>query len=295
MCDACYGEYHPAYVKGRLEFRRRRSVRFQAILLAVEVRGAERAIAALAKMVGGPLSRISSAGVFIMALTIALALYAILMRLVNPGIIELARSLWSKAPAGYGLVGVPGLDPMLPLLQGWIAVVIALTVHEFGHGIVATRLGYTVKSMSLLFVGPILLGALVSVDGRRGKDLYRVVGAGPTSNIIAALAALAALLLLNGWAWSPMLLMVPPELARLRGVDVRLELWASILFYVWFMNLLFALANAAPMLVTDGSYLLLLTLERLGVRRARLAAKLASFAFVGALLAVALLERLPPP
>ncbi|MCP8318458.1 MAG: site-2 protease family protein [Candidatus Methylarchaceae archaeon HK01B] len=98
---------------------------------------------------------------------------------------------------------IPGINPYLPIFYGWIALIIAIIVHEGGHGILARSLGIPVKSsgMILLLVFPI--GAFVDVDEKelrkaKARDSGRVLAAGPGSNIIAALIALFGLLLILG-------------------------------------------------------------------------------------------------
>jgi membrane-associated protease RseP (regulator of RpoE activity) len=105
-------------------------------------------------------------------------------------------------PAAYLLL--PGVNPFLPILYGWFAIVCAIGVHEGAHGIIARNRGLKVKSSGLLFLLVIPIGAFVDVDEEqltktRAKDSLRVMAAGVGGNIVVAIACvLAVLVIVNG-------------------------------------------------------------------------------------------------
>jgi len=47
---------------------------------------------------------------------------------------------------------IPGINPYVPIIYGWLALIVALVVHEGAHGVVARSLGMPVKSAGLLFL-----------------------------------------------------------------------------------------------------------------------------------------------
>jgi membrane-associated protease RseP (regulator of RpoE activity) len=112
---------------------------------------------------------------------------------------EVSRQL---GPASYILL--PGINPMLPIFYGWLALISAIVIHEGAHGIIARNRGLTVKSSGLLFFLIIPIGAFVDVDEKeikkaKSKNSLRVMAAGVAGNIIVALACLLALfLIING-------------------------------------------------------------------------------------------------
>ena len=123
----------------------------------------------------------------------------------------LIRLLWTPvareaigemSPAAYFLL--PGINPFLPILYGWLAIVCAVVVHEGAHGIIARNRGLNVKSSGLLFFLVIPIGAFVDVDEEqiakaKSKDSLRVMAAGVAGNIVVALACLlAVLVIVNG-------------------------------------------------------------------------------------------------
>ena len=99
-----------------------------------------------------------------------------------------------KAPSPELILGVPGINPVIPVGYGILGLAVAMIVHEFSHGIM-TRLGkMEITSLGLLFlVFPI--GAFVEPDNKqlegttRGKR-SKVFAAGPASNILFALVTL---------------------------------------------------------------------------------------------------------
>ncbi|MBI4981062.1 site-2 protease family protein [Candidatus Woesearchaeota archaeon] len=112
-----------------------------------------------------------------------------------------------KAVSGVSLVlpgiNVPGMG-VLPFWHWLIAIFVIAVVHEFSHGIVAKAHGISVKSTGMVFLGPII-GAFVEPDEKKmskHSDIqqYSVFAAGPFSNIILAVVALALL----SWVFTPL-------------------------------------------------------------------------------------------
>jgi len=105
-------------------------------------------------------------------------------------------------PASYLLL--PGINPILPILYGWLAIVCAIVVHEGAHGIIARNRGLKVNSSGLLFFLVIPIGAFVDVDEEqiakaKSKDSLRVMAGGVAGNVVVALVCLlAVLLIVNG-------------------------------------------------------------------------------------------------
>ncbi|UCE81028.1 MAG: site-2 protease family protein [Methanobacteriota archaeon] len=100
-----------------------------------------------------------------------------------------------KAPSPELILGVPGINPIIPVGYGILGLAVAMVVHEFSHGIM-TRLGrMKITSLGLLFlVFPI--GAFVEPDNKELEATTRrkrskVFAAGPASNIIFALVTLS--------------------------------------------------------------------------------------------------------
>lgn len=112
---------------------------------------------------------------------------------------EIAQGIVSLGPLVN--LGIPGLNPYIPLLYGWIALVVGMIVHEGAHGVIARSLGIPVKNSGLIllfFVIPI--GAFVDIEESAIKEApkrhsSRVLAAGAGTNLL--LAALCLLLLVG--------------------------------------------------------------------------------------------------
>ena len=94
-------------------------------------------------------------------------------------------------PSASELVAIPGLNPMIPLGWGVLSFVIALVIHEFGHGLQARAHGMRVRSFGLLQLGPLPLGAFAEPQYEElmnapPKERMRMFAAGPATNLFAA-------------------------------------------------------------------------------------------------------------
>jgi membrane-associated protease RseP (regulator of RpoE activity) len=94
-------------------------------------------------------------------------------------------------PTPEMLIGIPGINPFIPIWYGIIALIVAIVVHEVGHGILARAANMKVKSLGVLFL-VIPLGAFVEPDEDEIKTVerkkrMRLFAAGATINILVAL------------------------------------------------------------------------------------------------------------
>ena len=89
------------------------------------------------------------------------------------------------------MIGLPGLNPVIPLWYGILALAIAMVIHEFSHGILSRVADVKVKALGLLlFVFPV--GAFVEPDEEGMKSMkkwerMRLYAAGPGSNMVVAI------------------------------------------------------------------------------------------------------------
>ena len=119
----------------------------------------------------------------------------------NPAAGDAARKL------GFGAyLLLPGINPVLPLLYGWFAIICAIAVHEGAHGVIARNLGLKVRSSGLLFFLFIPIGAFVDVDEEqlkkaKSKVSSRILAAGVGGNIaVAAVCLIGVLVIVGGLA-----------------------------------------------------------------------------------------------
>lgn len=144
----------------------------------------------------------SGAALFVVPVVAGIGLYLLIISLFallwNPAAGEAARE------AGLGAyLFLPGINPFLPLLYGWFAIVCAIAIHEGAHGVTARSLGLKVKSSGLLFFLFVPIGAFVDVDEEQlkkasARDSSRVMAAGVGGNIVVAVACLLGVLVIVG-------------------------------------------------------------------------------------------------
>ncbi len=100
----------------------------------------------------------------------------------------------SNAPNPVMMLGIPGINPIIPLWYGILGLAVAIIFHEFSHGILARVAKVKINSLGLLFfIFPV--GAFVEPDEEETERLpkrkrMRIYAVGPTANIILALVFL---------------------------------------------------------------------------------------------------------
>jgi|YelNatPaOPRAMG01_1025707.scaffolds.fasta_scaffold103589_1 membrane-associated protease RseP (regulator of RpoE activity) len=133
---------------------------------------------------------------FLGAVMIYLLFNSVNNMLTRPDVSRMIREL---GPAANILL--PGVNPYLPVFYGWIALLIAMIIHEYSHGVQARTHEMNVKSTGIVLFLIIPMGAFAEVDEKQLEEAElgkacRVLSAGPVSNIIAAFASLAVFVLL---------------------------------------------------------------------------------------------------
>lgn len=96
-----------------------------------------------------------------------------------------------QAPSVNMLIGLPGINPIIPIGYGILGLVVAVVIHEFAHGILTVVGKMKVKALGIvLLVVP--MGAFVEPDEEalekvEKKKRTSVYAVGPATNVIAAL------------------------------------------------------------------------------------------------------------
>jgi membrane-associated protease RseP (regulator of RpoE activity) len=127
---------------------------------------------------------------YLMPLITALALFLILGSIVALFSSEIVRE-GARGIGPQSNLLIPGLNPYLPIADGWIALVITIIIHEAGHGIVARVHGVKVESTGIVLLLGLPIGAFVNIerdelDKISIKQKSSIMTAGPMSNIILA-------------------------------------------------------------------------------------------------------------
>lgn len=100
-----------------------------------------------------------------------------------------------QAPSPELILGIPGINPVIPLGYGVLALVVAIVVHELSHGVMTRVGGMRVQSLGIVFM-VVPVGAFVEPDEKELQATTRskrskVFAAGPASNIVLAMVMLA--------------------------------------------------------------------------------------------------------
>jgi membrane-associated protease RseP (regulator of RpoE activity) len=128
---------------------------------------------------------------------LAAAAMATIVGLLVLGAVLSTRITAAQAPPVSEALALPGLNPVIPLGYGIVAIVVGIVLHELSHGVVARSQKIGVKSLGVLWcVVPI--GAFVEQDDaqmsampRRQRD--RVAAAGVLANFVLATVFFVAL------------------------------------------------------------------------------------------------------
>jgi membrane-associated protease RseP (regulator of RpoE activity) len=97
----------------------------------------------------------------------------------------------ANPPSPDLLLGLPGINPIIPLGYGIFGLAVAIILHEFSHGILARAAKIKIRSLGLiLLIVPI--GAFVEPDEDEMRALprrerARLYAAGPAVNLILAI------------------------------------------------------------------------------------------------------------
>ncbi len=145
----------------------------------------------------------ANAGIVVCFILMVLMLFLLLSTL--PIVLEQEETIVSTTP--QLIIGLPGLNPVIPLGYGILGFIVALIVHEFSHGILSRVGDIKVKSLGLLyFIVPI--GAFCEPDEKAlqktsNKKRMRVFAAGPMSNVVAAFICIGLISVLMYTAVQP--------------------------------------------------------------------------------------------
>jgi membrane-associated protease RseP (regulator of RpoE activity) len=114
----------------------------------------------------------------------ALSLFLVTVSAGHPQVSQLSGQVAGVAPV------IPGID--LPLAAGVLALALMLIVHEFSHGILARNAKVKLKSIGLVILGVIPMGAFVEPEEKEVVKLdsmkqTKIFAAGISANFVAML------------------------------------------------------------------------------------------------------------
>ena len=148
--------------------------------------------------------------------------------------------LYGSGPAGWLVGSLYGVLSMLLLFA-------SVTLHEYGHALMARRFGVGTRSILLLPIGGV--ANLERIPEKPAQELA-VVGAGPLVNVIIALVLTPVALLLNGGNPNGLLSM------NAVGSNIQSPGLFNLVVFLISTNLLLAIFNLLPAFPLDGGRLL---------------------------------------
>ena len=131
-------------------------------------------------------------GVYLAAIAMVVIVGVLLV-----GAFASTHSSAATAPSVQEAVGLPGINPFIPIGYGIVAIVVGIVLHELAHGVVARSQKIGVKSLGILWcVVPI--GAFVEQDDKEmmaasRRRRGRVAAAGVLANFVLAVVFFVAL------------------------------------------------------------------------------------------------------
>ncbi|TLZ42407.1 MAG: hypothetical protein E6K19_08255 [Methanobacteriota archaeon] len=122
---------------------------------------------------------------------VALTMVGTTLLLIWEATLVQTQAVRSNPPSPDLLLGLPGINPIIPLGYGIFGLAIAIVLHEFSHGILARVARIQIRSLGLIFlIFPI--GAFVEPDEEEmralpRRDRARLFAAGPATNVLLAI------------------------------------------------------------------------------------------------------------
>jgi membrane-associated protease RseP (regulator of RpoE activity) len=101
-----------------------------------------------------------------------------------------SAAIRANPPSPEALLGLPGINPFIPLGYGILGLSVAIILHEFSHGILSRVAKINIRSLGLIFlIFPI--GAFVEPDEDELRALprrqrARLYAVGPATNVLLA-------------------------------------------------------------------------------------------------------------
>lgn len=168
--------------------------RFQVVgpLLMLKTQRGKKTIDKLAKKRGVGIV----ADAFVAITILAGALMLILVVYQNTLLFTHTEIVAQNPPQLEQTLAIPGVNPVIPIGYGLFALLVALVIHEGGHGVLARHADMEVRSLGLLFF-VIPIGAFVEpnetdLQDARLRDKLRLFSAGPGPNIVLSLVCVVA-------------------------------------------------------------------------------------------------------
>ncbi|MEC9393200.1 MAG: site-2 protease family protein [Candidatus Thermoplasmatota archaeon] len=127
-----------------------------------------------------------------------IVMFGVILLIISAALATAAAPAEQNVLPASDLLLIPGVTSFVPLKWPLIALVIALIIHEYSHGIQARAHGMQVRSFGLLLAGPLPVGAFAEPEYEEmmrapRRERIRLYAAGPSINLLATIVVLVLL------------------------------------------------------------------------------------------------------
>jgi membrane-associated protease RseP (regulator of RpoE activity) len=122
---------------------------------------------------------------------VALTMVGTTLLLIWEATLVQTQAVRNNPPSPDLLLGLPGINPIIPLGYGIFGLAVAIVLHEFSHGILSRVAKIQIRSLGLIFL-IVPIGAFVEPDEEEmralpRRDRARLFAAGPATNVLLAI------------------------------------------------------------------------------------------------------------
>ena len=122
---------------------------------------------------------------------VAAMMVAMTVLLIWEATLVTSAAVRANPPSPDLLLGIPGVNPLIPVGYGIFGLAVAIVLHEFAHGILSRAANVKVRSLGGIFL-IVPIGAFVEPEEEEVRALptrqrARLYAAGPATNLVLAI------------------------------------------------------------------------------------------------------------
>ena len=127
-----------------------------------------------------------------------IVMFGVILLIITAALATAAAPAQQEVLPASDLLLIPGVTSFVPFWWPIIALIFALVIHEYSHGIQARAHGMQVRSFGLLLAGLLPVGAFAEPEYEEmsrapRRERMRLFAAGPSINLIATFVVLVLL------------------------------------------------------------------------------------------------------
>ena len=119
-----------------------------------------------------------------------IVMFGVILLIISAALATAAAPAEQNVLPASDLLLIPGVTSFVPFWWPFLALIVALIIHEYSHGIQARAHGMQVRSFGLLLAGPLPVGAFAEPEYEEmmrapRRERIRLYAAGPSINLLA--------------------------------------------------------------------------------------------------------------